>query len=55
MAADETEDDVPLNVRVPRSLHTRLKVRAAMTGRTIRQYVADAIRAQVERDEATDT
>jgi predicted DNA-binding protein len=47
-------DEVALNVKLPRELHARLKSRAAMRGRTIRQYVAEAIAEIVERDENQD-
>jgi predicted HicB family RNase H-like nuclease len=47
-------DTVPLNVRLPRDLHARLKLRALLRGRTIRQYVTEAIEEAVERDETQD-
>jgi predicted DNA-binding protein len=46
------DDEVPLNVPISRPLHARLKSRAALTGRTIRRYVTEAIEEKLERDEA---
>jgi predicted HicB family RNase H-like nuclease len=41
-----------LNVKLPDELHARAKGRAAMSGRTLQEYVTDALREVVERDEA---
>jgi predicted HicB family RNase H-like nuclease len=47
-------DEVPLNVPIPRQLHARLKSKAALSGRTIRRYVVEAIEEKLARDEADD-
>jgi predicted HicB family RNase H-like nuclease len=47
-------DGVPLNVRLPRELHARLKSRAALRGKTIREYVTEAVAEVVARHEAED-
>jgi hypothetical protein len=47
-------DEVPLNVPIPRPLHARLKSKAALSGRTIRRYVVEAIEEKLARDEADD-
>jgi predicted HicB family RNase H-like nuclease len=44
-----------LNTRLPDELHARVKGRAGMTGRTLEQYVIDALTETVERDEAEAT
>lgn len=43
-----------LNVKLPDALHARLKGRAAMRGKTIQDYVSEAIEEIVERHEAED-
>jgi hypothetical protein len=48
------DDEVPLNVPISRPLHVRLKSRAALTGRTIRRYVTEAIEEKLDRDERDD-
>jgi predicted DNA-binding protein len=54
LATVDAVEEVALNVKLPRELHARMKSRAAMRGRTIRQYVAEAIAEIVERDENQD-
>lgn len=41
-----------LNVKLPDELHARVKGRAGMSGRTLQEYVIDALTEIVERDEA---
>ena len=45
---------MPLNVRLPRDLHTRLKTLVARRGTNIRAYVVQVIAEAVERDERAD-
>jgi predicted DNA-binding protein len=51
--ADDT-DTVPLNVPMPRQLHARMKSKAAITGRTIRRFVIEAVEEKLEREEGAD-
>jgi hypothetical protein len=41
-----------LNVKLPDELHARVKGRAGMSGRTLQEYVVDALTEIVDRDEA---
>lgn len=41
---------MPLNVPMPRGLHARMKSKAAITGRTIRRFVIEAVEEKLERE-----
>jgi hypothetical protein len=43
-----------LNVKLPDHLHARLKGRAGLRGKTIQEYVTEAVEEIVTRDEAED-
>lgn len=40
-----------MNYEIPDDLHRRCKVEAAKQGRTLKDYVLEALRQAVERDE----
>jgi len=45
-------ETVPLNVPMPRDLHARMKSWAALTGRTIRAFVLEAVEEKLAREKA---
>lgn len=40
-----------LNVSIPTSLHTELKIRAAIQGKTLAQWVIEAIQDKLQKEE----
>lgn len=45
-----SEDIKRLNVQIPASLHTKLKVSAAVQGKTLAQWVLEAIQDKLQKE-----
>ncbi len=49
-----SEDVKRLNVPIPASLHTELKVTVAMQGKTLAQWVIEAIQDKLQKESKTE-
>lgn len=48
------DPEVPINATIPASLRTRVKGRAALRGKTMRDYIREVLEEAVTRHEAED-
>ncbi len=46
----DTKDVKRINVLIPETLHTQVKVQMALTGATLGEYISMAIKEKLERD-----